>query len=64
MFTGHTTSKIVFHWESLLYLTASRPDIMLAVGLVARYQAEPKQNHRLVVKRILRYLQGTAQYRL
>ena len=37
---------------------------MLAVGLVARYQAAPKQNHLLVVKRIFRYLQGTAQYGL
>ena len=35
---------------SLLYLIASRPDIMLAVGLVARYQAAPKQNHLLAVK--------------
>ena len=33
---------------SLLYLNASRPDIMLVVGLVARYQAAPKQNHLLV----------------
>ena len=49
---------------SLLYLTASRPDIMLAVGLVARYQATPKQNHLLAVKIIFRYLQGIAQYGL
>ena len=49
---------------SLLYLTASRPDIMLVVGLVARYQAMPKQNHLLAVKRIFRYLQGTVQYGL
>ena len=49
---------------SLLYLTASRPDIMLAVGLVARYQATPKKNHILAVKRIFRYLQVTTQYGL
>ena len=49
---------------SLLYLTASRLDIMLAIGLVARYQAAPKQNHLLAVKRIFKYLQGTAQYGL
>ena len=49
---------------SLLYLTASRSDIMLAVGLVARYQAAPKQNHLLEIKRIFRYLQGTAHYGL
>ena len=45
--------------RSLLYLTASRPDIMLAVGLVAIYQATPKKNHLLSVKKIFRYLQGT-----
>ena len=49
---------------SLLYLTASRPDIMLAVGLVARYQAAPKQNHLLAIKRIFRYLQRTSHYGL
>ena len=49
---------------SLLYLTASRSDIILAVGIVARYQAAPKQNHLLAVKRIFRYLQGTTQYGL
>ena len=37
---------------------------MLAVGLVARYQAAPKQNHLLAVKIIFRYLQGTVQYGL
>ena len=49
---------------SLLYLIASRPDILLAVGLVARYQAAPKQNHLLAIKRIFIYLQGTAHYGL
>ena len=49
---------------SLLYLTASRLGIMLAVGIVARYQAAPKKNHLLAVKRIFRYLQGTIQFRL
>ena len=49
---------------SLLYLTASRPDIVLAVGLVARYQEAPKQNHLLAIKRIFRYLQGTAHHGL
>ena len=49
---------------SLLYLTTSRPDIMLEVGLVAGYQAVKKQNHLLAIKRIFRYLQGTARYGL
>jgi len=30
---------------SLLYLTTSRPDITFAVGVCARYQAEPKMSH-------------------
>ena len=41
---------------SLLYLCASRPDIMLSVCMCARYQANPKECHLVVVKRIFRYL--------
>ncbi|WVZ97701.1 hypothetical protein U9M48_043215 [Paspalum notatum var. saurae] len=41
---------------SLLYLTASRPDIMFSVCLCARFQATPKESHLTAVKRILRYL--------
>ncbi|KAI3771062.1 hypothetical protein L6452_02215 [Arctium lappa] len=44
---------------SLLYLTASRPDIMFATCFCARYQANPKESHLSAVKRILRYLKGT-----
>ncbi|XP_070017224.1 secreted RxLR effector protein 161-like [Nicotiana sylvestris] len=44
---------------SLLYLTASRPDIVFSVGLCARFQANPKESHLTAVKRILRYLKGT-----
>ena len=40
---------------SLLYLTASRPDIMFSVCLCARYQSNPKESHLNAVKRILRY---------
>ena len=49
---------------SLLYLIASRLDILLTVGLVARYHVAPKQSHLLAIKRIFRYLQGTAHYGL
>ncbi|KAJ9539297.1 hypothetical protein OSB04_032030 [Centaurea solstitialis] len=45
--------------SSLLYLTASRPDIMYSTCLCARYQAEPKESHLTAVKRIFRYLKGT-----
>jgi len=44
---------------SLLYLTASRPDIIFRIGLCARFQENPKKSHLTVVKRILRYLKGT-----
>ncbi|XP_073056985.1 secreted RxLR effector protein 161-like [Primulina eburnea] len=44
---------------SLLYLSASRPDIMFSVCLYARYQADPKVTHLKAVKRILRYISGT-----
>ena len=47
---------------SLLYLTASRPDICFSVGVCARYQANPKESHLAVVKRIIRYVNGTANY--
>ncbi|KAJ9552991.1 hypothetical protein OSB04_017036 [Centaurea solstitialis] len=44
---------------SLLYPTANRPDIMFATCICARYQANPKESHLNVVKRILRYLKKT-----
>jgi hypothetical protein len=45
---------------SLLYLTASRPDISFAVGMYARYQAEPKLSQLNQDKRILKYVSGTS----
>ena len=44
---------------SLLYLCASRPDIMLSMCMCARFQANPKECHLVAVKRILRYLVHT-----
>nr|GEU85201.1 hypothetical protein [Tanacetum cinerariifolium] len=43
---------------SLMYLTASRPDIMFAVCVCARFQVTPKISHLHAVKRIFRYLKG------
>ncbi|GJQ90375.1 putative ribonuclease H-like domain-containing protein [Tanacetum coccineum] len=43
---------------SLMYLTASRLNIMFAVCACARFQVSPKASHLLAVKRIFRYLQG------
>ena len=44
---------------SLLYLTTSRPDIMFATYLCARFQANPKESHLIAIKRIFRYIKGT-----
>jgi hypothetical protein len=45
--------------SSLLYLCASRPDIMFSVCMCTRFQANPKECHLSAVKRILRYLVHT-----
>nr|GEV45915.1 putative ribonuclease H-like domain-containing protein [Tanacetum cinerariifolium] len=44
--------------RSLMYLTASRPDIMFVVCACARHQVTPKECHLYAVKRIFRYLKG------
>nr|GFB22828.1 hypothetical protein [Tanacetum cinerariifolium] len=44
---------------TLLYLTASRPDLQFAICMCARYQARPTKKHVHTVKRIFRYLGGT-----
>ncbi|GAA0154676.1 transmembrane signal receptor [Lithospermum erythrorhizon] len=49
---------------SLLYLTASRPDISHSVGICARFQADPKESHLNLVKRIIKYVHGTLDYGL
>jgi hypothetical protein len=49
---------------SLLYLCASRLDIMLSVCMCARFQANPKEVHLRAVKRIMRYLVYTPNFGL
>jgi hypothetical protein len=49
---------------SLLYLCASRSDIMLFVWTCARFQADPKEVHLRAVKRIMRYLVYTPKFGL
>ena len=47
----------------LLFLSGNtRPDIAMAVSQVCRFTHAPKQSHAMAVKRILRYLKGTADY--
>eukprot|EP00253_Pinus_taeda_P023683 PITA_23683 len=43
---------------SLLYLTGTRPNIMHAVGIVGRFQANPKETHLQAVKRISNIFKG------
>ncbi|GKE49944.1 hypothetical protein Tco_1481202 [Tanacetum coccineum] len=45
---------------SLLYLTASRSDIMFSVCLCARFQENPKTTHLEAIKRIFRYIRVTS----
>ncbi|KAG8481752.1 hypothetical protein CXB51_027230 [Gossypium anomalum] len=49
---------------SLMYLTGTRPDITYSVSLISRFMENPIEMHLLAVKRILRYLQGTKDFRL
>ena len=48
----------------LQYVVHRRPDITLSVGIVARFFANPRENHLMVVKRIIRYLKGTKDFSL
>jgi hypothetical protein len=44
---------------SLLYVTASRLDVMFSVCMCARFQASPRESHLKATKRILRYFRHT-----
>lgn len=45
--------------SKMQYVSHSIPNIGLAIGIVSRFLASPKDNHTMEVKRILRYLKGT-----
>eukprot|EP00253_Pinus_taeda_P007829 PITA_07829 len=47
---------------NLMYLTATRPDIMYEVSLVSRFMETPKEKHWKATKIILRYVNGTKEY--
>ena len=47
---------------SLMYLTATRPDIMYTVSLISRFMETPKETHWQANKRILRYVNGAKEY--
>lgn len=46
---------------SLMYLTATRPDLMYGVSLISGFMSCPTESHWLAAKRILRYLKGTTK---
>ncbi|CAL8990800.1 unnamed protein product [Prunus brigantina] len=60
IYTGSSEELVVI--GSLLYLTATRPDIMFAASLLARYMHGPTKKHMGTAKRVLRYIQGTLDY--
>eukprot|EP00253_Pinus_taeda_P022186 PITA_22186 len=47
---------------SLMYLTATRPDIMYAVSLISRFMERPKEAHWQAAKIILRYVKDTKKF--
>nr|GEW20852.1 hypothetical protein [Tanacetum cinerariifolium] len=49
---------------SLMYLTASRPDLVFVVCMCARYQASPIKKHLEVLKQVFWYLRGTINWGL
>nr|GFA32184.1 hypothetical protein [Tanacetum cinerariifolium] len=49
---------------SLMYLTASRPDLVFSVCMCARYQAKPTKKHLEALKRVFQYLKGTINWGL
>nr|GEY96133.1 retrovirus-related Pol polyprotein from transposon TNT 1-94 [Tanacetum cinerariifolium] len=59
--SGTPVDQTKYHSKvgALIYLTASRPDIMHATCYCARYQAQPTKKHLTAVKRNFRYLKDT-----
>ena len=58
---GSTIDPMLFKMlvGSLMYLKATRPDIMYGVSLISRFMESPKYSHLQAGKRILRYVSGT-----
>ncbi|KAF2315826.1 hypothetical protein GH714_040368 [Hevea brasiliensis] len=47
---------------SLLYLTATRPDLIFTASLLFRFTNSPSNSHSMAAKRVLKYLKGTSDY--
>ena len=58
---GSTVDPMMFKIlaGSLMYLTATRPDIIYGVSLTSRFMEPPKDSHWKVGKIILRHASGT-----
>ena len=48
--------------DLLMYLVNTRPDICFEVNVLSQFEVEPKHDHWITRKHILRYLQGTIHY--
>ncbi|XP_031278346.1 uncharacterized protein LOC116136813 [Pistacia vera] len=46
----------------LLYLTATKPDIMYATSLLSRFMGQPTETHFKTAKRVLRYVKGSTDF--
>jgi len=49
---------------SLMYLVNTRPDICFAVNILSQFQVDPKHDHWIAAKHVLRYMRGTIHYYL
>jgi hypothetical protein len=49
---------------SLMYLVNTRPDICFVVNTLSQFQVEPRHEHWIVAKHVLRYIRGTLNYGL
>ncbi|KAL1190679.1 Retrovirus-related Pol polyprotein from transposon RE1 [Cardamine amara subsp. amara] len=47
---------------SLMYITATRPDLQFVVSFLSRYMSKPTMLHLQAAKRVLRYLKGTMDF--
>nr|GFB44879.1 hypothetical protein [Tanacetum cinerariifolium] len=62
--SGIPVDQTCFHSMvgSIMYLIASRPDLVFVVCMCARYQAKPTKKHLEALKRVFRYLKGTINW--
>jgi len=49
-------------WALLYLATSTRPDIAYSVARLARYTASPTEEHRALLKGVLRYVKGTQSW--